>query len=123
MRLLVQFAVPLGFVCGSVCAWGQAGPSVSRGVGAEECPDAAALSRRIDHIRGRTENTERTTYNVRFTRRADGFAAEIRTGEGNGSVRLLKARGATCEALAQATAVTLSLLLDSGVITEVEPPP
>jgi hypothetical protein len=85
---------------------------VTRGPGAEGCPDAAALLARIERLRVRPL-TEPTGYEVRFTREGDGFAAQIRARAG-GARRELRDRGQTCAALEQAAAVTLALLLDVG---------
>ncbi|AUX28755.1 hypothetical protein SOCE836_008360 [Sorangium cellulosum] len=84
--------------------------SVTRGDGAESCPDAARLIARVEQLRGRPETGASGAYAVRFTRGDDGFRASIRSGSG---ARELRDRGGSCAALEQATAVTLALLLDS----------
>jgi hypothetical protein len=91
----------------------QAGPalSVTRGPGAEECPDTTVLSSRIEQL-GSRPGAAPVAYEVSFTRDHDGFTAAIRTSADGGAARILRDRGATCAALAQAAAVTLALLLD-----------
>ncbi|WP_148313287.1 hypothetical protein [Sorangium cellulosum] len=84
--------------------------SVTRGAGAEGCPDAARLIARVEQLRGRPETGAIGAYAVSFTRGDDGFRASIRSGSG---ARELRDRGGSCAALEQATAVTLALLLDS----------
>ncbi|WP_437335859.1 hypothetical protein [Sorangium sp. So ce394] len=84
--------------------------SVTRGAGAESCPDAARLVARVEQLRGRPETGASGAYAVSFTRGDDGFRAAIRSESG---ARELRDRGGSCAALEQATAVTLALLLDS----------
>ncbi|MDC0680625.1 hypothetical protein [Sorangium atrum] len=104
--------------------------SVTRGAGAESCPDAARLIERVEQLRGRPETGASGSYVVEFTREADGFRASIRSGSG---ARELRDRSRSCAGLEQATAVTLALLLDSdgqasspqgpGVVARDAPPP
>ncbi|WP_438041618.1 hypothetical protein [Sorangium sp. So ce128] len=84
--------------------------SVTRGAGAESCPDAARLIERVEQLRGRPETGASDSYLVDFTRDTDGFRASIRSGSG---ARELRDRSRSCAGLEQATAVTLALLLDS----------
>ncbi|WP_437863071.1 hypothetical protein [Sorangium sp. So ce363] len=84
--------------------------SVTRGAGAESCPDAARLIERVEQLRGRPETGASGSYVVDFTRDTDGFRASIRSGSG---ARELRDRSRSCAGLEQATAVTLALLLDS----------
>ncbi|WP_437814630.1 hypothetical protein [Sorangium sp. So ce1078] len=83
---------------------------MTRGAGAESCPDAAHLIERVEQLSGRRETGASGAYLVSFTRDGDGFRASIRSGSG---ARELRDRGGSCAALEQATAVTLALLLDS----------
>ncbi|WP_437279571.1 hypothetical protein WME90_03155 [Sorangium sp. So ce375] len=83
---------------------------MTRGAGAESCPDAARLIERVEQLRGRPETGASGAYLVEFTRGPDGFHASIRSGS---SARELHDRSRSCAALEQATAVTLALLLDS----------
>ncbi|WP_437653992.1 hypothetical protein [Sorangium sp. So ce1182] len=94
--------------------------SVTRGDGAEGCPDAARLIERVEQLRGRPETGASGAYHVGFTRGADGFRASIRSG---GGARVLRDRGPSCAALEQATAVTLVLLLDSDARASSPPEP
>lgn len=96
--------------------------SVERGPGAEECPDAASLSARVAQIRGRPDAPSGPSYGVSFSRTLDAFSAVIRSGANAESQRVLEGRGPSCAALAQATAVTLALLLDSEADNASEPP-
>ncbi|XXY18807.1 hypothetical protein WME88_04035 [Sorangium sp. So ce216] len=85
---------------------------MTRGAGAESCPDAARLIERVEQLRGRPETGTSGVYLVSFTRGPDGLRASIRSG---GDARELRDRSGSrsCAALEQATAVTLALLLDS----------
>ena len=87
-------------------------PVVTQQRGTELCPDAEALAMRVERIRSGAQARDIASYHVEFTRLGDEFAALIRHGEGEPHVRTITARGASCDGLAQATAVTLALLLD-----------
>ncbi len=91
--------------------------AVERGPGAEDCLDATALNARIAAIRGHDDTRATTVYVVGFKRTGTAFSAAIRVG-GTG-LRVLSARGQSCVALGQATAVTLAMLIDSD---EASPP-
>jgi len=93
-------------------AQGIEGLHVERAAGAETCPDALGLGQRIAEIRGRPQASSSAGYEVGFDRTGDSFRATIRGGPSGESERVLDGRG-SCSALAQATAVTLALLLDS----------
>jgi hypothetical protein len=95
--------------------------SVERGVGAEDCPDVDTLSTRVANIRGHAGASSSASYSVSFSHTADTYTAVIRSGPNGESQRVLEGHGAACAALAQATAVTLALLFDSG--PEGAPPP
>ncbi|HEX4353413.1 MAG TPA: hypothetical protein VHZ95_10870 [Polyangiales bacterium] len=82
--------------------------------GAEACPDAAQLQARIEAIRGGPLDAS-SPYTVRFGRTGDAYSAVIEGQTGN--ERTLTSNEATCDALAQATALTLALLFDAA------PPP
>lgn len=114
-------ALALLFSLGSArSAWSQASPPiiVQRGVGAEECPEAPALTDRIERIRGKPER-DRSGYRVTFTHEEGLFEAVITAP--NGRMRALESRGATCSALANATAVTLALIFDSDPVADAVP--
>jgi len=105
--------------------WGQSSPilAVERQLGAEGCPDVDALTSRVERIRGRAADDVKGGYQITFARDTDAFSATIRSGPDGTGVRTLQDRGATCAALAQATAVTLALLLDSDAPPPDPPPP
>src|SRR4051812_48886797 len=90
-------------VCAHVRA--DAGPQpseveVTREAGAETCPDADALWRRVEAVRGRDEAGPRpSAYRVAFSRAGDDFSAAIHTGEDGENVRVLSAHGEQCAAL------------------------
>jgi hypothetical protein len=84
---------------------------VTHGPGAEACPLAPALLERLQRIRG--PELPGGPYQVDFTREGAETTARIRVGAEGRTVRELRARSESCEALAQATAVALALLLDS----------
>jgi hypothetical protein len=86
--------------------------SVERQPEAEACPDAPTLRARIRRIQGREVTAQTTRYHVSFSRRGETFFATIARRNGS-SQRVLKSTQANCDALAQATAVTLALLFDS----------
>jgi hypothetical protein len=104
----------LGAACAlSAHALGQAAAApvqVARGAGAEACPDGAALNERVRALRGAGAEPASEAYAVAFAREPDGFAASIRAP--GGAERVLRDRSDSCAGLAQATAVTLALLLD-----------
>jgi hypothetical protein len=86
--------------------------SVTREEGAESCPDTEALRVHVDRLRGHQATSEPSAYRVRFSQLSGVFRADIEVGAG-GAARVLRDRRATCASLAQATALTLALLLDS----------
>ncbi|WP_437756763.1 hypothetical protein [Sorangium sp. So ce1389] len=93
---------------------------MTRGDGAEGCPDAARLIQRVELLRGRPETGASGAYHVDFTRGAEGFRASIHRG---GGARVLRDGGPSCAAIEQATAVTLVLLLDSDARASSPPEP
>jgi hypothetical protein len=125
MRVIASNIALVAVVAVGFGAWGQEAPRlvVERGVGAEPCPDADALSLRIDQIRGRSAREVAGTYHISFVRKTDGFAAVISTGPNGANVRTLENNGPTCAELAKATALTVALLFDSDVAVKKNPPP
>lgn len=95
--------------------------SVTREEGAETCPDTDTLLAHVERVRGHAATGESSDYHVSFGYRGGVFRASIKSG-GSGAARVLHDRGATCESLEEATAVTLALLLDSDA-REPEPKP
>ncbi len=86
--------------------------SVSRGPGADDCPDAEGLSARIAFIRGAAAPADEDGYRVSFMRSTEGLRAEIASAESS-APRVLNDAASNCAALAQATSVTLALLFDA----------
>ena len=97
----------------------QAGPvraqdalEVARETGAETCPDGADLLARVRALHAVVDDAAAVDYVVAFAREREGaFTAAIRK-RSSGAERVLHDRSESCAALAQATAVTLALLLD-----------
>lgn len=95
--------------------------AVTRGEGATSCPDAEALARGVARAAGRTSDASlaaigdstRADYVVAFGADARGYEAHIvvERARGGGERRLSDA-GATCDALGDAVALTLAVLLD-----------
>jgi hypothetical protein len=125
MRGPLASVAVFALVCGwSVGARAQAPAlNVRRGVDAQDCPDAARLAGDVAAIRGPAAAAATTAYTVDFTRDGQTFSAGIHTGPTGANVRLLEARGQTCNALAHAVAVTLALLFDSDKVESVDAKP
>jgi hypothetical protein len=83
---------------------------VERTPGAESCPDSAELGARVEAIRGQP-STAMPGYSVRFARDGRVYSAQLRAE--TSSLRSLESKADDCQALAQATAVTLALLYDA----------
>ena len=113
---LAGASIPATASAGEPSGPGPAFLRVTREAGAEACPDAQALLARVEEVRGHRTTGEIASYQVTFSERGGVFRASIQVGAG--SVRELLDRGASCESLEQATAVTLALLLDA---SEAEP--
>ncbi len=85
--------------------------TVTRGAGAESCPDLERLTGQVVKLGSGDKVTGSSAYSVSFSRTPGGFQASIRSS--GGSARVLDDRGPDCRALEQATAITLALLRDS----------
>jgi hypothetical protein len=85
---------------------------VSRGPGADDCPDAPGLLARIEEIRKSAPRADQPPYDVTFARDDHGVYSQITTVQ-TGAERVLTDASPDCAALAQATAVTLALLFDA----------
>jgi hypothetical protein len=88
---------------------------VERGAGAEDCPDAEQLGARVAALLKGQPTPSAGAYRVQFARSDNERRATLSVLGGAGQAersRVLHARGPSCEALAQATAVTLALLFD-----------
>jgi hypothetical protein len=105
----------------AICSLGRAEAShtapdpltVERATGAEACPSAIELGELVEQIRGRDATGTSTSYQVSFTREGTDFVAAIRVTGAESEARVLRDSGQTCETLARATAVTVSLLMDA----------
>lgn len=113
MRIAVPFLLPVlvAWPC-TVLAQVQPQVVVERSAGAEECPDGPTLGARVEQILGRPTAATRRSYRVLFSRSGDMLTAVIRPIAESTEARELESRGGTCDALTQATAVTLALLFD-----------
>jgi hypothetical protein len=96
------------------------GLSVERGDGAEGCPDSEALASHIAQIRGRATGGD-VAYRVRFSREGAIFRAAV-TVEPGDRARTFQSTDTTCDALANAVAVTLALLIDAAEASPPRPP-
>jgi hypothetical protein len=94
--------------------------TVERGPGAEACPPAVELRELVERIRGRDATGTSTSYQVSFIREGTDFVAAIRVTGVESEARVLRDSGQTCETLASATAVTVSLLIDAEATAERE---
>jgi len=108
-RLLVS----LGFCVAAGTAHAEPGRAltVERSAAASDCPDADALTARVEGMLGRQLDPS-ASYSVAFNRDGRGFRATIRAGENGSTVRELEARESSCGPLARAAVVTLVLLFD-----------
>lgn len=86
--------------------------SVSRGPGADDCPDAAGLLARIEEIRKSPPRADQPLYRIVFARDDAGLHAQILSEQGPAE-RVLSDASSGCAALARATAVTMALLFDA----------
>src|SRR5688572_3004400 len=89
---------------------------VSRAPEAHDCPDAEQLRARVERIVGHSlagDDTSRAfVMRAEFTRRGEGYEATLRMSGIREGERVLRDQGTSCEALADAVAVTTALLLD-----------
>lgn len=87
----------------------------TRGPGAEACPDEGALRDAIAQKVGRDPfDGEDVFVDVHVERRADDLAADVEVREGNvvHGRRMLSSKSSSCDELASALAVTISVALD-----------
>lgn len=102
---------------------------VSRGVGAERCPDAEQLRESVRGRLGYDAFTDPATARVElaFVRHGRWLVAELRVGDLEGppsSPRALRTRALGCEALGASAALALSLAIESlPESPAIEPPP
>ncbi|HEY2735201.1 MAG TPA: hypothetical protein VGI70_14490 [Polyangiales bacterium] len=93
---------------------------VERAEAAHGCPDSLGLRARVEAVRGGALDAS-SPYTVRFDRTGAGYSAVIEGPPGN--ERRLTSDEASCDALAQATAVTLALLFDAARPKRLPPQP
>jgi hypothetical protein len=100
--------------------------TVERSSEALDCPDAAELLGRVEHILqrplpnpDRSAEPERWRISVHFARHSAGYAATLEFRGPKAGERDLVDQGGSCEALADAVSVTIALALDQ----ELEQPP
>jgi hypothetical protein len=107
---------------GAAVAAPRADLTVARALGAEDCPDAAALETMLARIEGTgpTGGEAAVEASVAFGRSAVGYAAELRVRGGQDGERTLTDTGPTCTALGRAVSITLALILDAHA--ELAPP-
>jgi hypothetical protein len=87
--------------------------SVSRGAGAETCPDADALAAELlQRVAPADADVLPLDLSVDVARDGDGFVAAIRVEGRKHGERLLRAEGPICDALHDALVVTILVLLD-----------
>jgi hypothetical protein len=93
--------------------------TVERSAEALDCPDAAELLARVEHILGRSlpnpdrsPDSEHLRISVDFAKRSTGYVAALEFRGAKTGERNLLDRGGTCEALADAVSVTIALALD-----------
>jgi hypothetical protein len=96
--------------------------------GAEDCPDAQALSRRTAaHGTPRSMPSAALAIHVEFRRSDAGYEATVSTTGRTQGARELTASGPTCDPLAAATSLVLAVLLDlrspEEAKAEQKPPP
>jgi hypothetical protein len=92
---------------------------VSRAPEANDCPDTEQLRARVQRIVGRPlapeDGSSVLVVRAEFTRQKDAYQATLRMTGAREGERVLRDPGATCEALADAVAVTTALLLDASM--------
>jgi len=92
---------------------------VTRGEGAQDCPDSAALAERVRGVAGANVVSSElgaavfeTWVQVAMTRNFGGYSAQISTAGARHGSRTLDDLGPSCASLADAIAVTLAIFLD-----------
>jgi len=91
---------------------------VQRAAGAESCPDADALTGKVERILQRTLSapgsaSDSLEVEVRFGRDEPELFAEVRSLGAKPGERKLRDRGRSCAALGEAVSVAIALLLDT----------
>lgn len=102
---------------------------VTRGPGAETCPDASVLSvrirgmSRVDLAVDQAETPRDTWVEVELSRVLSGYRATISARGRRNGTRTIDDVGPGCTSLADAVAITLVMLLDPQGTPEAAPPP
>jgi hypothetical protein len=119
--------------CASWAATAAAEPlatlEVERGSGAEECPDAPALARRVGELEPSasiaTDASEpaKLRLRVRLERHPEHWRAQIQVSGARTGERTLTDSGAQCSGLGEAVALTIAMLLQVDAQAEPEPAP
>jgi hypothetical protein len=92
---------------------GKARIAVTRAENALLCPDGGALIERLRSVRAKADaELPEVFLDVRMQRDEEGFSAEVRASGARAGIRTLRAAGPGCEALADAVAVSIAVLLD-----------
>ena len=109
--------------------WLVFGASLSAALGVErapaalDCPSAERLTAAVEAIVGRSlassEDSSKVQVQVQFSRSDQGHEAHLRLSGAREGERVLRDDAQSCEALADAVAVTVALLFDPAI----EPPP
>jgi hypothetical protein len=90
---------------------------VSRAPEARDCPDTEQLRARVERIVGHSlvaaDASRAFVVRAEFARPGDAYEATLRMSGVREGERVLRDHGASCEALADAVAVTTALLLDA----------
>jgi hypothetical protein len=110
---VVRFLFASSIVCVASSARGEEKRvlRVERAAGAETCPDPASFEARVrEGLASEQKEPSARTVVVRFERKRAGHSAAVRTSDG--TLRTLVDDGASCAALADATALAVRLALD-----------
>ena len=99
---------------------------VHRAPSAADCPDALALSSIIARLSPKAPTPDVVAtpdgFEVEFSRAAGRYRAIVRSRGARAGVRTLEDAGATCQTLAEATALTIAVIVDPDGVTLGEPP-
>jgi hypothetical protein len=97
--------------------------TVERSERAGDCPDAPALTRQVEHILQRALKTDPASaeleVQVRFSWSRDQYWADVVSRGPKPGERVLRDRGQSCAALAEAVSVAIALLLDRELASRV----
>jgi len=118
LRLLVAAASGTSFAAAQTHS-PRAALVVTRGEGAQDCPDSVLLAERVRGVAGASvisaelgSTPFETWVQVAITRNFSGYSAQISTSGSRHGSRALEDLGPSCASLADAIAVTLAIFLD-----------